>query len=114
MKLLKRLWSDESGFVISSELVLIATVLVIGMLTGLATVREAVLQELADVANAIAIVNQSYSFSGITSHNSSTSGTTFTDTNDQCENDSATLTSNNAAGNEPLCMDVTVDANVSG
>jgi len=105
MKLLKRLWSDEAGFVISSELVLIATVLVIGLLTGLATVREAVVQELGDVANAIGIVDQSYSYSAVTSHNSSTAGSSLADTNDECE---GTQVNNNTAGNEPLCMDVTV------
>ena len=34
MKLLRRLWTDEAGFVVSTELVLVATVLVIGLLVG--------------------------------------------------------------------------------
>ena len=105
MQLINRFWNDEAGFVVSAELVLIATVLVIGMLTGLATVREAVVQELGDVANAIGIINQSFSYSGITSHNSSTAGSSLVDQYDQCEKDQ---NNNNGAGNEPLCMDVEV------
>lgn len=50
MKVLGKLWNDDRGFVVSSELVLIATVVVIGLLTGLAAVRDAVISELSDVA----------------------------------------------------------------
>ena len=53
MKIYQILWNDENGFVVSSELILIATILVIAMVVGLQTVRDAVLQELGDVANAI-------------------------------------------------------------
>ncbi|MEY4179963.1 MAG: hypothetical protein RLY70_3537, partial [Planctomycetota bacterium] len=53
MKVLGTLWSDDRGFVVSSELVLIATVVVIGLLTGLAAVRDALISELSDVAGAI-------------------------------------------------------------
>ena len=74
MKLLRRLWADEAGFVVSSELVLIATLLVIGLVVGLTSLRNQVVQELGDVAQAIANVNQSYSFSGVTGHHSSTAG----------------------------------------
>ena len=41
-----RLWRDEAGFVVSTELVLIATILVIGLITGLVTVRDAVAEEI--------------------------------------------------------------------
>ena len=36
MSLLHRIWMDEAGFVVSTELVLIATILVIGLVVGLA------------------------------------------------------------------------------
>ena len=36
MMVLKRLWNDEAGFVVSTELVLLATVAVIGLLTACA------------------------------------------------------------------------------
>ena len=51
--MLNRFWSDEAGFIVSTELILIATILVIGMLVGLVSVRDQVVQELADVAEAI-------------------------------------------------------------
>ena len=81
----RRLWTDDAGFVVSAELVLVATILVIGMLVGLVSVRDQVIQELADFAAAITQMNQSYSFSGITGHTSSTAGTSFNDTADFCQ-----------------------------
>ncbi len=77
---MKKLWSDEAGFIVSAELVLIATILVLGMIVGLVSVRDQVVQELGDIALAFAVVNQSYSFSGITGHTSSTSGSILNDT----------------------------------
>ena len=112
MQLINRLWKEEAGFVISSELVLIATLLVIGMLAGLTAVRDAVVQELGDIANAIGLVNQSYSFSGVTGHNSSTSGTAFNDRRDFCED--ANADNNGLEGGEPACMSVQVPANTAG
>src|SRR5207253_2487075 len=70
MTMLQRLWSDEAGFIVSSELVLIASIAVIGLIAGLTTVRDQVVSELADVANAIGNLNQSYSYSGLTGHSS--------------------------------------------
>ena len=68
------LWTDDAGFVVSAELVLVATILVIGILVGLVTVRDQVVHQLADVAAAVAQFNQSYSFSAITGHTSSVAG----------------------------------------
>ena len=69
-----KLWNDEAGFIVSAELVLIATILVLGMIVGLVSVRDQVVQELGDIALAFGVINQSYSFSGITGHTSSTAG----------------------------------------
>lgn len=87
MKMFQQFWSDENGFVVSTELVLIATVLVLGMVVGLTTLRDQVIAELADVAAAFANSNQSYSFSGITGHSSSTAGSIFNDNTDFCDLD---------------------------
>ncbi|QDT33566.1 hypothetical protein Mal48_28190 [Thalassoglobus polymorphus] len=81
----KNLIRDESGFVVSTELVIIATILVIGMLVGLTTIRDQVVTELADVADAISALDQSYAFSDITGHASSTAGTMFDDEADFCD-----------------------------
>lgn len=62
---LHRVWTDEAGFVVSAELVLVSSLLVVGLITGLTSLRNQVVQELADVGQAIGSLNQSYAFSGI-------------------------------------------------
>lgn len=83
--MLRKLWSDEAGAIISAEIVLVATILVIGMIVGLKSVRDSVVTELADVAQAIANLDQSYSFTGITGHGASSAGAWFFDTQDYCD-----------------------------
>ena len=46
-------WRDEEGFVITIELILIATIVGIGSIVGLTTLRNAINSELADVSDAI-------------------------------------------------------------
>src|SRR5215475_13492513 len=66
MGVLKQLWLDESGFVISTELVLVATILVLSVVVGMKKISSQVLLEMSDVGNAIGFLNQSYSFAGAT------------------------------------------------
>ncbi len=82
---LRNLWSDDAGFVVSTELVLISTITVIGLIVGLTTVRDVVVIELADVADAISEIDQSYSYGQIRGHCGSTAGVTFHDRADFCE-----------------------------
>lgn len=63
----KRFWSEQDGFIVSAELVLLATILVLALIVGLAEVRSAITSELVDLANAFGRVNQSYKSHG---HNS--------------------------------------------
>ena len=98
-----KLMKDESGFVVSSELVLLATMLVLGLIVGLSAVRQAISQELADLATAIGRISQDYSYSGITGHSASVAGSIFTDANDFCEN-----TDDAAANATNACMVVTL------
>lgn len=85
MYVLRQLWADEAGFIVSSELVLIATMLVIAMVIGLQTVRDGVLQELGDVGAAIGAISQDYSYGGATGHCSSVNGSQYIDQADVCE-----------------------------
>lgn len=62
--MLRTLWNDEAGFIVSAELVFIATLLVIGLIVGLSEVQHAVNEELNDVGEAIGCLNQSYGFTG--------------------------------------------------
>jgi Flp pilus assembly pilin Flp len=91
--------NDESGFVISAELVLVATLLVIGLVVGMAEVQSAVVQELNDVGEAIGHVNQTYYYTGFRAYKSFfgggwgfggglksyTAGSAFVDGIDNCD-----------------------------
>lgn len=85
MSLIKRLWNDEAGFVVSAELVLIGTIAVLGMIVGLSAARDGVTSELADVGGAINQLNQSYSIDGIQGHGAAIAGSIFLDEQDFCD-----------------------------
>ena len=99
MRMLNQLWTDENGFIVSSELILIATILVIAMVVGLQTVRDAVLQELGDVGAAIGAVSQDYSYGGASGHCSSINGSQYADAFDDCE-----ATNNNLRNCVVVCI----------
>lgn len=111
--MLQKLWNDERGFVVSSELVLIATVLVIGLLVGMVSLRDQVIQELGDVADALSEMTQSYSFASVEYHagapTAMTAGSFFNDTGDHCDDDD---NNNTAPAAEPNCIDLSVAADV--
>jgi hypothetical protein len=79
------LWESEEGVVVSAELVLIATILVLGVLVGIASVRDQIVQELGDVAAAMSTTVQSYSFAAVTGHTASMAGSSFGDATDFCD-----------------------------
>ena len=85
MLIVNRLWRDENGFIVSSELVLLASVIVISLLVGMQTVRDAIVQELADVGQAIGVVSQTYWYSGVAGRFSYAAGSRFYDQPDQGE-----------------------------
>jgi uncharacterized membrane protein YgcG len=85
MSITNRLWRDEYGFIVSSELVLMASVILIPLLVGMQTVRDSVVQELGDVGQAIGSVAQTYWYGGVAGHCSYVSGSQFYDQPDQCE-----------------------------
>lgn len=85
MRVLQRLWQDDAGFIVSAELILIATVAVIGLIAGLATVRNSITNELADVGGAIDGLNQGYSIASVIAHSGDgNSPTIYTDLFDFC------------------------------
>jgi Flp pilus assembly pilin Flp len=65
-KMMLRLWKEEDGFIISMELVLIATILVIGLVSGMAQLRDQLNAELADVGGAIGGLDQTFALAGET------------------------------------------------
>lgn len=82
---MKSLFNDENGFVVSAELILVSTIVVLGLVVGLAEVRHAVSEELEDVAAAIGSMNQSYTYAGLKSQKSCISGSRFFDDRDFCD-----------------------------
>ena len=58
-KFLMQAWKEEDG-VLTFEWVLLATLLTIGIVSGLAGVRDAIFDELGDVAQAMLSLDQSY------------------------------------------------------
>jgi hypothetical protein len=89
---------DEAGFIVSAELVLISTLLVIGLIVGMSEVQHAVVEELNDVADAIGAINQSYYYTGFSSHKADcrvkaqTYGSSFRDVADDCDNNQCQIT----------------------
>ena len=57
--LFHRMWREDEG-VLTFEWILLITVLVIGIVGGLSAVRDAIITELGDVAQAMIAVDQSY------------------------------------------------------
>jgi len=81
----RSLWNDEAGFIVSIELILIATIAVLGLIVGLTAVRDAVVSELSDVAGAVQDLNQCYIYFGVTGHSAATCGSDYVDETDWCD-----------------------------
>ena len=81
----------KAGFVVTSELLLISSILTIGLIVGWVTVRNSVNAELEDFAEAIGDLDQSYSFAGVLNDNGTavTSGSRYEDELDDFAADSA-------------------------
>lgn len=59
MASLSQFWHEDDG-VLTFEWVLLVTVLVVGVLSGLAAARDSLIDELGDVAQALTAIDQSY------------------------------------------------------
>jgi Flp pilus assembly pilin Flp len=91
--LLSRFWKEETGAILSAELTLIITLVVIGTVVGLGKLRVAVNSELVDLANAIGSLNQSFTVPAldICSCNAFQAGSGFLDEPDECDCDTLDL-----------------------
>ncbi len=95
-----RLFNETDGAIVSAEIILVMTILVLGTIVGLKSVRDSVVSELADVAQAIANVNQSYCYSGVCGHAGHSSGGDFQDQKDFCD------TAWGGGGQQSKCVNV--------
>lgn len=79
-KLMNQLLQDETGAIISAEMVIIATVVVLALVVGWNAVAGAMVGELVDVATAFGSLDQSFSYRGISHRGHATcSGSSFFD-----------------------------------
>ena len=84
--LMNQLLNDEAGFVISAELILVATIAVLSLVVGLAEVSHGVNQELEDVGSAFGAMQQSYVYRGLrTADKGAIVGSYFDDDGDHCD-----------------------------
>jgi len=65
--MLNKFWMDEKGVILSAEIVMLGTILVLGMIVGLVEVQSAVVAEMSDLGDAIGNMDQSYQTAGIVS-----------------------------------------------
>ncbi|WP_437226628.1 hypothetical protein SH661x_004684 [Planctomicrobium sp. SH661] len=77
-RLITALWADEAGFILSAELVIIATVAVLGLTVMLVAVRDSIGGEMTDLANAFRNVDQSYRYGGMLGCRTRTGFTSWT------------------------------------
>jgi hypothetical protein len=65
---------EEDGFVLSSELLLLGSISVMGLLVGLVSIRDSVLLEFDDFSKAIGFLDQSVIYTGVSDESGSTEG----------------------------------------
>jgi len=94
----RNLLNDEAGFLVSAELVLIFTLVFCAVAVGVSVVRDSLVQELGDVAEAIGALDQSYNFRSLTAeletagtNHASCAGSGFNDEEDECDCKGITL-----------------------
>lgn len=75
-KVLLSIWNEEEGF-LTFEWILLVTLLTIGIVSGITAVRDAIIDELKDVAQAMLALDQSYTIDfplGVSVHTLNSSG----------------------------------------
>ena len=85
MNTFNALLNDEAGFIVSAELVLVATICVLGLIVGLSEVACNVNNELEDVGSAFTCLNQSYNLDCSHSCKASSNGSNYQDQAEFCD-----------------------------
>ena len=85
MSIATQLLNDEAGFIVSAELVLISTIVVIGLVVGLAELSLNINNELEDVGAAISCIQQTYDIEGLSGHQGWAGGSDFYDQAEFCD-----------------------------
>lgn len=61
---LRRLWADDRGAVISTELILVIGILIFGIIPGLVALRNSTIAALGTIGNVLNTIVPSFTFSG--------------------------------------------------
>ena len=85
--IITKLAHDENGFIVSAELVLIATIAVLSLGVGLAEVSYNINEELEDIGAAFAQLNQSYEFRMASGTKGDMADSIYVDHNDEGESE---------------------------
>jgi len=85
LKSLRKIASDQSGSILTLESIAVAAVIVVGLIAGMAAVRDSVISEMSDLAGAVQDANQSFSFRSAGGHSNTAAGSDFLDTTDHCD-----------------------------
>jgi hypothetical protein len=77
----------QAGFIVSIELLLLASITVIGLIVGMTNVRDSVLAELSDISESIGALNQSYSIEAVANSagTAATAGSVWIDSVDHAD-----------------------------
>jgi hypothetical protein len=78
--LFAKLWKDDQGALIAMEFLFVATILVIGTIVGLTTLRGAINAELSELGNAILALSEGFTISGVSGCCAVTDGSEAVDT----------------------------------
>ena len=79
-----KLWNDDCGSgLVSMEIVFLGTILVLGLITGWVALRNVIVNEYEELANAYGALSQAYKFDGLKGCNAKTDGSKTKD--DDCD-----------------------------
>ena len=105
---------NQGGFIVTIELLVLATVLVLGLIVGWTDVRDAVLAELSDVSESFGALNQSYTIWGVqnAAGTAATAGSQWQDSADTSKDLAHYIDQSTSAGsgNSGAANDVTFNA----
>jgi Flp pilus assembly pilin Flp len=76
-KLFRRLWADDRGAVISTELVLVIGILIFGIIPGLVALRNSIIAALGTIGNTLTNLVPSFTYSGFAIGSQSAAGKTI-------------------------------------
>ncbi len=100
--MLRKLFNDEAGFVVSAELALIVTLIFTAVAVGVAVARDALVNEYNDISEMVGTMDQSYNVlgqrvdggnsAGAHPYHGENRGMGFNDYGDNCDCAPVTLT----------------------